>query len=115
MTARLPAPPGPQRCPRRPNQTLTTLVQRQLGSNKKIVIRLKKLFVNVEFYRILMLTAAPEIQHKGSCTSASDLYSLGMVFIACFNAGHSVVQASHSTAQYFKLAGQVGPTEKMPV
>ena len=62
-----------------------------------------------------MLTAAPEIQHKGSCTSASDLYSLGMVFIACFNAGHSVVQASHSTAQYFKLAGQVGPTEKMPV
>ena len=50
---------------------------------------------------------APEIQHKGSCASYSDLYSLGMVFIACFNGGHSVIEASHSSNNYFKLAGQV--------
>ena len=50
---------------------------------------------------------APEIQHKGMFTTASDMYSLGMVFIACFNSGHSIIQASHSTQQYFKLAGQV--------
>jgi len=50
---------------------------------------------------------APEIQHKGMCNTASDMYSLGMVFIACFNSGHSLVQASHSTTHYFKLAGQL--------
>ena len=51
--------------------------------------------------------SAPEIQHKSSCTSGSDMYSMGMVFIACFNSGHSIIQASHSTQHYFKLAGQV--------
>ena len=54
-----------------------------------------------------LCVSAPEIQHKATCTTASDMYSLGMVFIACFNSGHSVIQASHSTQQYFKLAGQV--------
>ena len=54
-----------------------------------------------------LCVSAPEIQHKATCTTASDMYSLGMVFIACFNNGHSVIQASHSTQQYFKLAGQV--------
>ena len=55
--------------------------------------------------------AAPEVQHKGSCATYSDLYSLGMVFIACFNGGHSVIQASHSSSNFFKLAGQVGETD----
>ena len=35
------------------------------------------------------------------------MYSLGMVYIACFTGGQSVIQASHSTNNYFKLAGQV--------
>ena len=35
------------------------------------------------------------------------MYSLGMVFTACFNGGQAVIQASHSTSNYFKLAGQV--------
>ena len=54
-----------------------------------------------------MCISAPEIQHKSTCTTASDMYSLGMVFIACFNSGNSIIQASHSTQQYFKLAGQL--------
>ena len=53
------------------------------------------------------LSAAPEILHKGQCASAADMYSLGMVFTACFNGGQAVIQASHSTSNYFKLAGQV--------
>ena len=62
----------------------------------------------VRTFKIMKLcVSAPEIQHKATCTTASDMYSLGMVFIACFNSGHSVIQASHSTQQYFKLAGQV--------
>ena len=50
---------------------------------------------------------APEIQHKSSSTTASDMYSLGMVIIACFNNGKSVIQANNSQHQYFKLSGQV--------
>ena len=47
------------------------------------------------------------------CNTASDMYSLGMVFIACFNSGHSIIQATHSTTHYFKLAGQVPSTSVM--
>ena len=60
-----------------------------------------------EYYIEYFPLAAPEVQHKGSCATYSDLYSLGMVFIACFNGGHSVIQASHSSSNFFKLAGQV--------
>ena len=51
--------------------------------------------------------SAPEVLHKGVCGSYSDMFSLGMVFVACFTGGHSLLQASHSTNNYFKLAGQV--------
>lgn len=59
------------------------------------------------FSSVSVSCSAPEILHKGSCASASDLYSLGMVFIASFTGGQAVIQASHSTNNYFKLAGQV--------
>ncbi len=36
--------------------------------------------------------AAPEVQHKSCFSSSSDMYSLGMVYIACFNSGQSVIQ-----------------------
>ena len=62
------------------------------------------------FPQLTVWPPAPEVQHKGSCATYSDLYSLGMVFIACFNGGHSVIQASHSSSNFFKLAGQVGQT-----
>ena len=57
------------------------------------------------------MCSAPEILHKGQCASAADLYSLGMVFTACFTGGQAVIQASHSTSNYFKLAGQVNISE----
>ena len=50
---------------------------------------------------------APETQHKSSSTTASDMYSLGMVIIACFNNDKSVIQANNSQHQYFKLSGQL--------
>ena len=50
---------------------------------------------------------APEIQHKSECGIASDMFSLGMVMIAAFNGGQSVIQANHSTNLYFKQAGVV--------
>ena len=50
---------------------------------------------------------APEIQHKSSSTTASDMYSLGIVIITCFNNGKSVIQANNSQHQYFKLSGQL--------
>lgn len=58
-------------------------------------------------FDINIFLSAPEILHKGRCASAGDMYSLGMVFTACFNGGQAVIQASHSTSNYFKLAGQV--------
>ena len=39
---------------------------------------------------------APETQHKSSSTTASDMYSLGIVIITCFNNGKSVIQANNS-------------------
>ena len=50
---------------------------------------------------------APEIQHKSSSTTASDMYSLGIVIITCFNNGKSVIQANNSQHQYFKLSEHV--------
>ena len=66
-----------------------------------------KIFIFHQLRTDQLTPAAPEVQHKGSCATYSDLYSLGMVFIACFNGGHSVIQASHSSSNFFKLAGQV--------
>ena len=53
------------------------------------------------------LFAAPEIQHKSECSIASDMFSLGMLMIAAFNGGQSIIQANHSTNLYFKQAGVV--------
>lgn len=51
--------------------------------------------------------AAPEIQHKSECGVSSDMFSLGMLMIAVFNGGQSLIQANHSTNLYFKQAGVV--------
>jgi hypothetical protein len=51
--------------------------------------------------------SAPEIQHKSQCSTASDMFSFGMLMIAVFNGGNSLIQASHSTNAYFKQAGVV--------
>ena len=51
--------------------------------------------------------SAPEIQHKSVCSLASDMFSLGMLMVATFNGGQSLIQANHSTNLYFKQAGVV--------
>jgi hypothetical protein len=53
------------------------------------------------------LFAAPEIQHKSQCSTASDMFSFGMLMVAVFNSGNSLIQAGHSTNAYFKQAGTV--------
>ena len=50
---------------------------------------------------------APEIQQKSVCSLSSDMFSLGMLMVATFNGGHSLIQANHSTNLYFKQAGVV--------
>jgi hypothetical protein len=54
-----------------------------------------------------MFTPAPEIQHKSQCSSASDMFSFGMLMISVFNGGNSLIQAGYSTNAYFKQAGVV--------
>ena len=56
---------------------------------------------------MFFLFSAPEIQHKSECSSASDMFSLGMLMISAFNGGQSIIQANHSTNLYFKQAGLV--------
>ena len=51
--------------------------------------------------------AAPETQHKSVCSVSSDLFSLGMLMVALFNGGQSLIQANHSANTYFKQAGTV--------
>ena len=51
--------------------------------------------------------SAPEIQHKSLGSKSSDLYSLGMLMVALFNGGQSLIQANYSTNLYFKQAGMV--------
>ena len=51
--------------------------------------------------------AAPETQHKSVCSVSSDLFSLGMLMVALFNGGQSLIQANHSASSYFKQAGTV--------
>ena len=41
-------------------------------------------------------------------SKSSDLYSLGMLMVALFNGGQSLIQANYSTNLYFKQAGMVG-------
>ena len=53
------------------------------------------------------LFTAPEIQHKSLGSKSSDLFSLGMLMVALFNGGQSLIQANHSTNLYFKQAGVV--------
>ena len=69
---------------------------------------LKKCLNIIKEYVLPIL--APEIQHKSECGIASDMFSLGMVMIAAFNGGQSVIQANHSTNLYFKQAGVVSRT-----
>ena len=69
---------------------------------------LKKCLNIIKKYVLPIL--APEIQHKSECGIASDMFSLGMVMIAAFNGGQSVIQANHSTNLYFKQAGVVSRT-----
>ena len=69
---------------------------------------LKKCLDIIKEYVLPIL--APEIQHKSECGIASDMFSLGMVMIAAFNGGQSVIQANHSTNLYFKQAGVVSRT-----
>ena len=93
---RLPVLSGRPKHPKLPSPTWTILVNQD---------------INAEYYTEYFPPAAPEVQHKGSCATYSDLYSLGMVFIACFNGGQGVIQASHSSSNFFKLAGQVRPAD----
>ena len=51
--------------------------------------------------------SAPEIQHKSLGSKSSDLYSLGMLMVALFNGGQSLIQSNYSTNLYFKQAGMV--------
>ena len=72
---------------------------------------MKKKYVKLPQYECLytyfFLFSAPEIQHKSECSSASDMFSLGMLMISAFNGGQSIIQANHSTNLYFKQAGLV--------
>ena len=56
---------------------------------------------------MILYVAAPEIQHKSLGSKSSDLYSLGMLMVALFNGGQSLIQANYSTNLYFKQAGMV--------
>ena len=71
---------------------------------------LKKWLNIIKEYEYVLPILAPEIQHKSECGIASDMFSLGMVMIAAFNGGQSVIQANHSTNLYFKQAGVVSRT-----
>ncbi len=74
-------------------------------SRKMIVTHLWRLIqIQVIFP---MFTPAPEIQHKSQCSSASDMFSFGMLMISVFNGGNSLIQAGYSTNAYFKQAGVV--------
>ncbi|TRY61045.1 hypothetical protein TCAL_08271, partial [Tigriopus californicus] len=55
---------------------------------------------------------APETQHKSVCSISSDMFSLGMLMIAVFNGGLSLIQANHSTNNYFKQAGTINEQVK---
>ena len=57
--------------------------------------------------RFSLSLAAPETQHKSVCSVSSDLFSLGMLMVALFNGGQSLIQANHSASSYFKQAGTV--------
>ena len=57
--------------------------------------------------RFPLSLAAPETQHKSVCSVSSDLFSLGMLMVALFNGGQSLIQANHSASSYFKQAGTV--------
>ena len=56
---------------------------------------------------MVLYVSAPEIQHKSLGSKSSDLYSLGMLMVALFNGGQSLIQANYSTNLYFKQAGMV--------
>ena len=92
-------------------QAWTTKLPKASQPNLNFMGRLVQIslnLLNAKYPKIKnLMCSAPEILHKGQCASAADLYSLGMVFTACFNGGQAVIQASHSTSNYFKLAGQV--------
>ena len=61
---------------------------------------------------IYFLFAAPEVQHKSVCSISSDMFSFGMLMVAVFNNGHSLIQANHNATAYFKQAGTVSDDDE---
>lgn len=49
----------------------------------------------------------PEMQLGRTCSPLSDMFSLGMVVCAIYNAGHSLIAADHNPNLYVKQLDQV--------
>ncbi|KAL5016838.1 hypothetical protein ScPMuIL_006427, partial [Solemya velum] len=49
----------------------------------------------------------PETQLHKTCSTLSDMFSLGMVVCAIFNGGNSLIDAEHNTSQYLKQVDQL--------
>ncbi|CAI9739377.1 2 [Octopus vulgaris] len=63
---------------------------------------------------------APEIISDKTCTSLSDIFSLGMVVCALYNSGHPLIEAEHSVSLYLKKLEQMHDefgkvAHKMPI
>ncbi|CAE1329904.1 SCYL2 [Acanthosepion pharaonis] len=50
---------------------------------------------------------APEILTDKTCTSLSDIFSLGMVVCSVYNSGKPLIEAEHSVSLYLKKLDQV--------
>ena len=107
---------GLTECQNMPNQIWILLVMYISSSKLYCLLLLYSILLTLNFFlkkclniikEYVLPILAPEIQHKSECGIASDMFSLGMVMIAAFNGGQSVIQANHSTNLYFKQAGVV--------
>ena len=110
---------GLTECQNMPNQIWILLVTYFSSSKLYCLLLLYSIQLTLNFFlkkclniikEYVLPILAPEIQHKSECGIASDMFSLGMVMIAAFNGGQSVIQANHSTNLYFKQAGVVSRT-----
>ena len=95
---------GPQRPQNLPSQISISLVSFISGHGYFFEYKLIFPGPNLIIYNYFI---APEIQHKSLGSKSSDLYSLGMLMVALFNGGQSLIQANYSTNLYFKQAGVV--------
>ncbi|KAL8578141.1 hypothetical protein ACOMHN_051696 [Nucella lapillus] len=50
---------------------------------------------------------APEVQLERNCCPLSDMFSLGMLVCALYNAGHSLISADHNPQMYVKQLDQM--------